>query len=188
MIMKKKIKKVISIYRAFHNFPWGARENEQTREGTRMCNFKENKIYLERYSRKDNLNLTNQKPALSRYVCHSFTLLGFNKKANLKKNSLAAGAFKKCQCQIKFDKSMRNLHIIIMYSATDYLEMIIIFGECGRNAREAARVFSECFPNRNHPDHKVILRAMARTQEIGQVLPNGKECGLRWSSDDRGNN
>jgi hypothetical protein len=28
--------------------------------------------------------------------------------------------------------------------------------ECGRNAREAARVFSERFPNRNHPDHKVI--------------------------------
>jgi hypothetical protein len=33
-----------------------------------------------------------------------------------------------------------------MYSASDYLEMIIIFGECERNAREAARVFEERFP------------------------------------------
>jgi hypothetical protein len=30
-----------------------------------------------------------------------------------------------------------------MYSAADYLEMIIIFRECERNAREAARVFEE---------------------------------------------
>jgi hypothetical protein len=56
------------------------------------------------------------------------------------------------------------------YLATDYLEMIIIFGECGRNAREAAKVFSERFPNRYHPDQKVIPRAMARTQETGQVV------------------
>jgi hypothetical protein len=55
--------------------------------------------------------------------------------------------------------------------------MIIIFGECGRNARKAARVFFERFPNRNHPDHKVILRTMARMQETGQVLPNRKDCG-----------
>jgi hypothetical protein len=37
-----------------------------------------------------------------------------------------------------------------MYSAADYLEMIIIFGECERNARKAARVFEERFPGRNN--------------------------------------
>jgi hypothetical protein len=62
-------------------------------------------------------------------------------------------------------------------TCTDYLEMIIIFGECGRKAREAAKVFSDRFPNRYHPDQKVIPRAMARTQETGQVLPNRKDCG-----------
>jgi hypothetical protein len=46
-----------------------------------------------------------------------------------------------------------------MYSAADCVEMlIIIFGECGRNAREAARVFSDRFPDRPSPDHKAILR------------------------------
>jgi hypothetical protein len=36
-----------------------------------------------------------------------------------------------------------------MYSTADYFEMIIIFGERERNAREAARVFKERFPGRN---------------------------------------
>jgi hypothetical protein len=43
-----------------------------------------------------------------------------------------------------------------MYSAADYVEMLIIFGECGRNAREAARIFSDRFPDRPSPDHKTI--------------------------------
>jgi hypothetical protein len=53
-----------------------------------------------------------------------------------------------------------------MYSAADYVEMlIIIFGECCRNAKEAARVSSDRFPDRPSPDHKTILRVLARAQE-----------------------
>jgi AraC-like DNA-binding protein len=64
-----------------------------------------------------------------------------------------------------------------MYSAADYVEMLIIFGECGRNAREAARIFSDGFPDRPSPDHKTILRVLARAQETGKVLPNRNEIG-----------
>jgi hypothetical protein len=65
-----------------------------------------------------------------------------------------------------------------MYSAADYVEMlIIIFEECGRNAREAARIFSDSFPDRPFPDHKTILRVLARAQETGKVLPNRNEIG-----------
>jgi hypothetical protein len=64
-----------------------------------------------------------------------------------------------------------------MYSAADYVEMLIIFGECGRNAREAARIFSDRFPDRPSPDHKTILRVLARAQETGKVLPNLNEIG-----------
>lgn len=64
-----------------------------------------------------------------------------------------------------------------MYSAADYVNMVIIYGECGRNAREAARVFSERFPARNNPDHKVILRAIQRMQEANEVLPSRSEIG-----------
>jgi hypothetical protein len=64
-----------------------------------------------------------------------------------------------------------------MYSAADYVEMLIIFGECGRNAREAARIFSGRFPDRPSPDYKTILRVRARSQETGKVLPNRNEIG-----------
>jgi hypothetical protein len=64
-----------------------------------------------------------------------------------------------------------------MYSAADYVEMLIIFGECGRNVREAARIFSDRFPDRPSPDHKTILRVLARAQETGKVLPNRNEIG-----------
>jgi predicted transcriptional regulator len=47
--------------------------------------------------------------------------------------------------------------------------MLIIFGECGRNAREAARP--------TFPDHKTILRVLAGAQETGKVLPNRNEIG-----------
>jgi hypothetical protein len=60
-----------------------------------------------------------------------------------------------------------------MYSATNYVEMLIIFGEYGRNAREAARIFSD----RPSPDHKTILRVLARAQETGKVLPNRNGIG-----------
>jgi hypothetical protein len=33
------------------------------------------------------------------------------------------------------------------------------------------------FPNRNHPNHKVIVSAIARTIETGHILPNRKETG-----------
>jgi hypothetical protein len=57
-----------------------------------------------------------------------------------------------------------------MYSASDYVEMLLIYGECGRNARAAARMYAQRFPNRNHPDHKVILSAIATFYQIGRKL------------------
>jgi hypothetical protein len=61
-----------------------------------------------------------------------------------------------------------------MYSAADYVDMLIIFGECERNAREAARIFSDRFPDLPSHDHKTILRVLARAQETGKVLPKTK--------------
>jgi hypothetical protein len=51
-----------------------------------------------------------------------------------------------------------------MYSAADYVEML--------NAREAARIFSDRFPDPPSPDHKIILRVLARAQETRKLLPN----------------
>ncbi|KAJ3631727.1 hypothetical protein MTP99_012838 [Tenebrio molitor] len=57
-----------------------------------------------------------------------------------------------------------------MYSAAYYVEMLIIFGERGRDAREAARILTDRFP-----DRPSILRVLARAQETGKVLPNRNE-------------
>jgi hypothetical protein len=64
-----------------------------------------------------------------------------------------------------------------MYSAADYVEILIIFGECGRNVKETASVFSDRFPDRSSSDHKTILKVLARAQETGKVLPNRNEIG-----------
>jgi hypothetical protein len=34
-----------------------------------------------------------------------------------------------------------------MYCAADYVEMLLIYGECGRNARAAARVYAQRLTN-----------------------------------------
>jgi hypothetical protein len=47
--------------------------------------------------------------------------------------------------------------------------MLIIYGECGRNGREAVRVYVQRFPNMNHPDHKTILSVIIRTVKTDQI-------------------
>jgi hypothetical protein len=50
--------------------------------------------------------------------------------------------------------------------------MILTFVRCGNNAREAVRLYREQFPQRqSHPDHKTILKLMARRRETGQMQP-----------------
>jgi hypothetical protein len=43
---------------------------------------------------------------------------------------------------------MVKLRIEIMYKAAEYAEMLILYGECGRNAREDAREYAIRFPRR----------------------------------------
>jgi hypothetical protein len=46
-----------------------------------------------------------------------------------------------------------------MYTAAEYAEMLIIYGECRRNAREDAREYAIRFPRRlPHPNYNVFLR------------------------------
>jgi hypothetical protein len=53
--------------------------------------------------------------------------------------------------------------------------MLLIYGKCGRKAKAAAKMYAQRFPNRNHPNHKVVVSAIARTIETGHILPNRKE-------------
>jgi hypothetical protein len=59
-----------------------------------------------------------------------------------------------------------------MYSSSEYVDMILTFARCGNNAREAVRLYREEFPQRqSHPDHKTILKLIARGRETGQMQP-----------------
>jgi hypothetical protein len=56
--------------------------------------------------------------------------------------------------------------------------MILTFARCRNNARETARLYREQFPQRqNHPDHKTILKLIARSRETGQMQPVRREVG-----------
>jgi len=54
------------------------------------------------------------------------------------------------------------------YSPTEIVDMIMIFGVTGGNARETVRRYRDQYPDRRQPDHKVILRAVNRAR-AGQM-------------------
>ncbi|XP_018393522.1 PREDICTED: uncharacterized protein LOC108772487, partial [Cyphomyrmex costatus] len=75
------------------------------------------------------------------------------------------------------------------YSAQEYADMVIVYGEAGRNARFAARLYAEQFPGRAHPTYNVILRCIRRLRETGSVLRiphhNGGRMRVRVNVEER---
>jgi len=65
------------------------------------------------------------------------------------------------------------------YLAEEYCEMIMLYGECGRNAEAAARLFAERFPNFRHPNGNVILRLINRARNTGSLIRSRREDGHR---------
>jgi hypothetical protein len=56
--------------------------------------------------------------------------------------------------------------------------MILTFARYGNNACEAVRLYREQFPQRqSHPDHKTILKLIARSRETGQMQPVRRKVG-----------
>jgi hypothetical protein len=61
-----------------------------------------------------------------------------------------------------------------MNTAAEYAEMLILYGECGRNAREDAREYAIRFP---HPNYKVFLRLGDRARGTGSLVPTRQDVG-----------
>jgi hypothetical protein len=58
-----------------------------------------------------------------------------------------------------------------MYTAAEYAEMLIIYGECRRNALEDSKEYAIRFPRRlPHPNYNVFLRLVYRAQDTGPYL------------------
>jgi hypothetical protein len=61
-----------------------------------------------------------------------------------------------------------------MNAAAEYAVMLILYGECGRNAREDAREYAIRFPQRfPHPNYNVLvfLRLVNRARDTGSLVP-----------------
>lgn len=64
------------------------------------------------------------------------------------------------------------------YTAQEYHDMLLAFGECRGQHYTAARRYAELYPSRaRHPEGKIILGASQRLRDIGSMLPNKHECG-----------
>lgn len=63
------------------------------------------------------------------------------------------------------------------YTAQEYTDMIIMYGVAGENARAAARLYAERFPERErHPSFNVILRCIHPVRETGSLLLNRRNA------------
>jgi hypothetical protein len=59
-----------------------------------------------------------------------------------------------------------------MYTAAEYAEMLIIYGECRRYASEDAREYAIRFPGRlPHPNYNVFLRLVYCARDTGSLVP-----------------
>lgn len=63
------------------------------------------------------------------------------------------------------------------YSASEYIDMLLIYGECRKNAREAAREYAARYPNRRHPERKLFSAIERRGRETGSVVPEQRREG-----------
>jgi hypothetical protein len=55
------------------------------------------------------------------------------------------------------------------YSNEDYLEMLLVYGHCNRNASAAVPEYPNRFPNQLQPDHDTFLRLVNRARETGSL-------------------
>jgi hypothetical protein len=62
-----------------------------------------------------------------------------------------------------------------MYTAAEYAEMLIIYGDCRRNAREDEREYAIRFP---HPNYNVFLGLVYRARDTGSLVPTWQEIGV----------
>ncbi|EZA50547.1 hypothetical protein X777_10898 [Ooceraea biroi] len=54
------------------------------------------------------------------------------------------------------------------YTLKEIVDMLVVFGECFGNYREAARLYRNRYPNRRHPNSTVIRKLKIRAEQ-GQL-------------------
>jgi hypothetical protein len=71
------------------------------------------------------------------------------------------------------------------YNSDEYAEMVIMYGECGRNAKRAQQMYRERFPDRRpHPSNMCITRAVNRLRRTGSFQKGKREAPARHGVQD----
>lgn len=63
------------------------------------------------------------------------------------------------------------------YTYEEYADIHLIYGEARGNARAAARLYRDKFPNRRHPHYSTFIEIHRRLRETGTFKPNKRNCG-----------
>ncbi|GBM06760.1 hypothetical protein AVEN_63003-1 [Araneus ventricosus] len=63
-----------------------------------------------------------------------------------------------------------KLRVMATFGINEYCEILLIYGECGRKAKSAAKIYRERFPEGPHPTRQTILTVVKRLRETGCVI------------------
>jgi len=56
-----------------------------------------------------------------------------------------------------------------MPSNSEKVDMLLVYGECQRNSRNAARLYAERYPERYHPPHNCFVRIESSLRNSGEL-------------------
>lgn len=65
------------------------------------------------------------------------------------------------------------------YSFEELTDMILTYGECRKNQRQAAALYAKRFPDRRHVDHGFIYSLCERLKTNGQFYKSTKRINVR---------
>lgn len=70
------------------------------------------------------------------------------------------------------------------FTNSEMCDMVLIYGECGRRPREAARLYARRYPEREQPDFRLFTRLELGLRENGQfrrAKPAGTYLFIKFS-------
>ena len=90
-----------------------------------------------------------------------------------------------CSCSSKVSDICGLCRVIkrkMMFNNDQYTEMVLFYGECHWNKREAARQYALKFPNKNHPSVSTVLRIVNCLRETSSVQDHitDSKCTYLW--------
>ncbi|GBN00352.1 hypothetical protein AVEN_270121-1 [Araneus ventricosus] len=77
-----------------------------------------------------------------------------------------------------------KLRVMAKFGINEYCKMLLIYGECGRKAKLAARMYRERFPEGPHPTWQTILKVLKRLRETGCVTIRLRNVGRKVQPED----